>query len=344
MDPSTPSRPKTLHRVVVRLLGFNFLGPAGKQSGGDLGRMSKPSKSAGKGKRKGKPQRKSGPHTKQTQKAKSGRGTRRRGRGKSHSSSSSSSSNSSSGDDEPAPAPAPAPADDDSSDAESSSDDDELDQRLRREYYPEGMLAGRALEREKRRRERMGAKRRRKADKEPLPAVPADPFPPQFGGFPTDWPDEGFPGWFAEKAKAMGHDLDDARNVAALKKMVEACRRVNVRPLMQGRFISPTRSIKNFELLAEREDGERAAELKAAAKSLRDLREECRQRARPAEPPRGCCRMCAVIGAVLRGNQPVVRGPPRRRVDAVTGSRRWRGSPPYLISAQVPSRSRDVMM
>ena len=280
--------------------------------------MSKPRKSAGKGKRKGKPQRKSGPHTKQTQKAKSDRVASRSGRGSGRGSKPSRRSSSSSSDDEPAPASASAPGDD-SSDA-GSSDGDELDPRLKREYHPEAMLAQRARLREEVRRSRMGRSRRKKANKEPLPVVPADPFPPQFGGFPTDWPDDGtFPPWFAEKAKAMGHDLDDARNVAALQKMVEACRRVNMRPLMQGRYISPTRAIKNFVILAEREDGERAAELKAAAESLKELRSQCQRNARPAEPPKGCCRMCGVVGAVLRENQPVVRGPPRRRADAITG-------------------------
>ena len=43
------------------------------------------------------------------------------------------------------------------------------------------------------RRERLSAKRRKKADKVALPAVPEDPIPPQRGGFPTDdWPEEGY--------------------------------------------------------------------------------------------------------------------------------------------------------
>ena len=253
---------------------------------------------------------------------KRGRATRSSGRG-SKPSKESSSSNSSSGGDEPAPAA-------DSSDAESS--DEELPKGFKKEYHPEGMRAEREREAEVIRRERLSAKRRRKADKVPLPKVPEDPVPPQRGGFPTDdWPEDGFPAWFADQCQKFGHDLDDEANVDALKRMVAIFRAVDVRPYVPGRYISCDGYIENLEVLAQHVDKEKADALKKAIKDLQSLDRECRETDREEERPKGACPLCAVVGTILCGNQPVVRDHPRHRADAVTRttSRRWRHSNSY---------------
>ena len=260
---------------------------------------------------------------------KRGRATRSSGRG-SKPSKESSSSNSSSGGGEPAPAPAPAPADD-SSDVESS--DEELPKGFKKEYHPEAMLAKRQREAEKIRRERIkNEARRKKAQRQPLPPVPEDPVPAQCGGFPTDdWPEEGFPAWFADQCQKFGHDLDDEANVDALKRMVAIFRAVDVRPYVPGRYIACDAYIENLAVLAQHVDKEKADALKKAIKDLRKLDRECREADREEERPKGACPLCAVVGTLLCGNQPVVHGHPRHRADAVTrtASRRWRHSNSY---------------
>jgi len=256
---------------------------------------------------------------------KRGRATRSSGRG-GKPSKESSSSNSSSDDDEPAPAPAPAPADD-SSDVESS--DDELPPGFQREYHPEGMLAAREREAEVIRRERIKKKgRRKKAQRQPLPAVPADPVPAQRGGFPKNWPEDGFPPWFADQCQKFGHDMDDEANVDALERMVAIFRAVDVRPYVPGRYIACDGYIQNLEVLAQHVDKEKADALKKAIKDLQSLDGKCRETERKTKRPKGACPLCAVVGTILCENQPVVRDHPRHRADPVTRmtSRRRRHS------------------
>ena len=230
---------------------------------------------------------------------KRGRATRS-GRGSSRGSQPSRKSSSSSGGDEPAPAPAPAPAAA-SSDAESS--DEELPDGFKKEYHPEGMLAERKREAEVIRRERLSAKRRRKADKVPLPAVPVDPVPPQRGGFPTDdWPEDGFPPWFTDQCQKFGHDLGDEANVDALERMVAIFRAVDVRPYVPGRYISCDGYIQNLEVLAQHVDKEKADALKKAIKDLQSLDGKCRETERKTKRPKGACQLCAIVGTILCGN------------------------------------------
>ena len=259
---------------------------------------------------------------------KRGRATRSSGRG-SKPSKESSSSSSSSGGDEPAPAPAPAPAAD-SSDAESS--DEELPDGFKKEYHPQAMLAVRQREAEKIRRERIkNETRRKRAERQPLPPVPEDPVPAQRGGFPKDWPEEGFPAWFVDQCQKFGHDLDDEANVDALKRMVAIFRAVDVRPYVPGRYISCDGYIQNLEVLAQHVDKEKADALKKAIKDLKSLDSKCRETDREEERPKGACPLCAVVGTILCGNQPVVSDHPRHRADPVTRStsRRWRHSSSY---------------
>ena len=288
-----------------------------------LFRMKQEAKRVGRSKPRGSPPVKSKKDKKSPKKR--GRATRS-GRGSSRGSQPSRKSSSSSGGDEPAPAPAPAPAAA-SSDAESS--DEELPDGFKKEYHPEGMRAEREREAEVIRRERLSAKRRRKADKVSLPAVPEDPVPPQRGGFPTDdWPEDGFPPWFTDQCQKFGHDLGDEANVDALERMVAIFRAVDVRPYVPGRYISCDGYIENLAVLAQHVDKEKADALKKAIKDLRKVDRECRETDREKKPPKGACQLCAVVGTLLCGNQPVVRDHPRHRADPVTRStsRRWRHS------------------
>ena len=224
----------------------------------------------------------------------------RSGRGSSRGSQPSRRSSSSSGGDEPAPAPAPAPAAD-SSDAESS--DEELPDGFKIEYHPEGMLAERQREAEVIRRERIkNEARRKRAERQPLPPVPEDPVPAQRGGFPKDWPEQGFPGWFADQCQKFGHDLNDAKNVDALERMVAIFRAVDVRPYVPGRYISCDGYIQNLEVLAQHVDKKKADALKKAIKDLQSLDGKCRETERKTKRPKGACQLCAIVGTILCGN------------------------------------------
>ncbi len=291
-----------------------------------LFRMKLEAKRVGRSKRQRFPPVKSKKDKKSPKKR--GRATRS-GRGSGRGSKPSRKSSSSSGGGEPAPAPAPAPAAA-SSDAESS--DEELPDGFKKEYHPEGMRAEREREAEVIRRERLSAKRRKKADKVALPAVPEDPVPAQRGGFPTDdWPEDGFPAWFADQCQKFGHDLDDEANVDALKRVVAIYRAIDVRPFVPGRFLSFEGHIENLGLIAKLVPQDRADAIKAAIKALRKVDRECRETDREEKPPKGACRLCTIVGTLLCGNQPVVHGHPRHRADAVTrtASRRWRHSNSY---------------
>ena len=247
---------------------------------------------------------------------KRGRATRSSGRGSSRGSQPSRRSSSSDGD-EPAPAPAPAPAAD-SSDAESS--DEELPDGFKKEYHPEGMLAARKREAEVIRRERLSGVRLRRANQQPLPAVPEDPVPAQRGGFPKDWPEEGFPAWFVDQCQKFGHDLDDEANVDALERVVAIYRAIDVRPFVPGRFLAFEGHIENLGLIAKLVPQDRADAIKAAIKALRKADRKCRETDRKKKPPKGACRLCAIVGTLLCRNQPVVRDHPRHQADAVTRS------------------------